>query len=43
VSHWTFIVASYALTAIATIGLTWASWTSMRRAERDAEALRTER
>ena len=42
-SHWGFIIAAYAVTGAGTIGLLWASWTAMRRAERQADALRTER
>ncbi|QAY79127.1 heme exporter protein CcmD [Sphingosinicella sp. BN140058] len=42
-SHWTFILAAYALTAIGTIGLVWSSWAAMRRAERQVDALRGER
>ena len=42
-SHWTFILASYALTAVGTVGLTWWSWASMRSAERQVEALRNKR
>lgn len=42
-SHWTFILAAYALTAIGTIGLAWSSWATMRRAERQVEALWGER
>ena len=41
--HWGFIVAAYAVTLAGTAGLTLASWAAMRRAERDAEALRRER
>ena len=42
-NHWGFIIAAYAVTAIGTIGLVWASWAAMRRAERQADALRGER
>jgi hypothetical protein len=42
-SHWGFIIAAYSVTALGTIGLVWASWTTMRRAERQADALRNER
>jgi hypothetical protein len=43
VNHWTFILASYAITAIGTLGLTWWSWATMRSAERQVDALRAER
>ena len=39
-NHWDFIAAAYAVTAIGTLGLTWWTWAGMRRAERDADALR---
>ena len=39
-SPWALVIASYGLTVAATIGLTWASFAAMRRAERDAAALR---
>ena len=42
-SHWPFIIAAYALTLLATVGVTLWSWTAMRRAEADAEALRRDR
>ena len=42
-NHWAFIIAAYAVTAIGTIGLVWASWAAMRRAERQADALKGER
>jgi len=42
-SHWPFIIAAYAATIIGTLAVTWTSWSAMRRAERDAEALRRER
>jgi len=43
VSHWGFIIGAYALTAAGTIVLVWTSWAGMRRAERDVEALRSDR
>ena len=42
-SHWGFIIAAYAVTIVGTVGLVWASWAAMRRAERQADALRNER
>jgi hypothetical protein len=43
VNHWPFIIAAYALTIVGTFGLLWWSWTGMRRAEAEAEALGRER
>jgi hypothetical protein len=43
VSHWPFIIAAYGLTLLATLGVTFWSWSAMRRAEADAEALRRDR
>ena len=42
-SHWPFIIAAYGLTLLATLGVTVWSWSAMRRAEADAEALRRDR
>ena len=42
-SHWTFIVAAYAVTLLGTLGVTAWSWTAMRRAERDVDAVRNDR
>jgi hypothetical protein len=42
VNHWPFIIAAYALTILGTLGVTLWSWTAMRRAEADADALRRE-
>lgn len=42
-SHWPFIIAAYGLTLLATLGVTFWSWSAMRRAEADAEALRRDR
>ncbi len=39
-SHWPFILAAYGLTLLGTAGLTLWSWSAMRRAEAEAEALR---
>ena len=36
---WPFIIAAYALTLLATVGLTWWSWAAMRRAEGQVEQL----
>jgi hypothetical protein len=40
---WPFVVAAYALALLATIALAGWSCIAMRRAEREAEALRRER
>ena len=37
-NQWTFVIAAYALTLLATAVLTAVSWASMRRAEAEAEA-----
>ncbi|HEX8192935.1 MAG TPA: heme exporter protein CcmD [Allosphingosinicella sp.] len=42
-SHWPFIIASYALTIVGTLGLLGWSWSAMRRAERDAEQIGRDR
>jgi hypothetical protein len=42
-SHWPFILISYALTMTAVLGLTIWSYTAMRDAEREADALRRDR
>ena len=42
-SHWTFIIAAYAIAVIGTVALTWASFREMRRAEAAAAALRDEK
>ena len=39
-NHWPFIVGAYAATILGTVGLTFWSWSAMRRAEADADALR---
>ena len=39
-SHWPFILAAYGLTLLGTAGLTLWSWSAMRRAEAEADALR---
>ena len=36
---WPFIVAAYAVTIVATVGVTIWSWLAMRRAEAEAAAL----
>ncbi len=38
-NHWPFIAAAYALTIVGTLGVLIASFTRMRRAERQADAL----
>lgn len=42
-NHWPFIFAAYALTLLATLGVTLWSLAVMRRAEAEAEAVRRER
>jgi hypothetical protein len=42
-NHWPFILASYVLTVGGVLALTFWSLAAMRRAERDADALRRER
>ena len=42
-SHWTFVIAAYAVAVTGTIALTWASFRDMRRAEAAAAALKDER
>ena len=37
-SHWTFVIAAYAIALGATAVLLMQSWRSMRRAERAADA-----
>ncbi len=39
-NHWPFIIGAYGLTLLGTIGVTLWSWSAMRRAEADADALR---
>jgi hypothetical protein len=39
-NRWVFVIAAYAIALIGTLALTWWSYAAMRRAERDAEALR---
>ena len=39
-SPWALIIISYGLTVAGTLGLGWASFASMRRAEREAAALK---
>jgi hypothetical protein len=39
-SQWTLVILSYGLTIAGTIGLALASFASMRRAEREAAALK---
>ncbi len=42
-NHWPFIIAAYGLSLLGTIGVTLWSWSAMRRAEAEAEAVRRER
>ncbi len=39
-NQWSFVIAAYALTAIATLALLGWSFPAMRRAEADADALK---
>jgi hypothetical protein len=43
VNHWPFIIAAYGLSLLGTIGVTLWSWSAMRRAEAEADAVRRER
>jgi uncharacterized integral membrane protein len=38
-NHWPFIIAAYAIAIAGTLGVVIASFTAMRRAERQADAL----
>ncbi len=38
-NHWFFVIAAYAVTIVGTAGVTLWSWSAMRRAEADADAL----
>ncbi|WP_152664066.1 heme exporter protein CcmD [Sphingomonas sp. SRS2] len=38
-NHWPFIAAAYAITIAGTLGVVFASFASMRRAERQADSL----
>ncbi|HEX5185109.1 MAG TPA: heme exporter protein CcmD [Allosphingosinicella sp.] len=40
-NRWVFVIAAYAIALVATLVLVGWSYAAMRRAERDAEALRT--
>ena len=42
-NQWSFVIAAYALTAIATLALLGLSFAAMRRAEADAEAVKRTR
>jgi hypothetical protein len=42
-AQWDFVIAAYALTGLLTAAVLAWSWTAMRRAERRADALRSER
>lgn len=39
-NHFPFIAAAYAITLLGTIGVTWASFRAMRKAETRADAIR---
>ena len=41
-NQWSFVLAAYGVTALATIVLLVASWQAMRRAEAAADAVRKE-
>ncbi len=41
-NQWSFVLAAYGVTALATIVLVVASWRAMRRAEAAADAVRRE-
>jgi hypothetical protein len=43
VNHWPFILGAYGLTILGTLSVTLWSWSAMRRAEAEADALRGER
>jgi hypothetical protein len=43
VNPWPFVIAAYAIALLGTAGLLLWSYAAMRSAERDAEALRSER
>jgi len=40
-SRWLFVIAAYAIALVGTVLLVGLSYAAMRRAERDAEALRS--
>ena len=42
-NHWPFIIASYGLTILGTLGVTAWSYAAMKRAERDADSLRRDK
>ncbi|MCB2014703.1 MAG: heme exporter protein CcmD [Sphingobium sp.] len=39
-NHWPFIIAAYAITALGTLALSWASWQQMRAAEARANDMK---
>lgn len=39
-NQWPYVIAAYGLTLVATVAIVWASLAAMRRAERDADAVR---
>jgi hypothetical protein len=42
-NHWPFILGAFGVTALGTLSLIWASFSAMRRAEAEAEALKGDR
>jgi hypothetical protein len=42
-NHWPFIIGAYGLTILGMLGITLWSWSAMRSAEADADALRRDR
>jgi hypothetical protein len=42
-NHWPFIIGAYGVTLLGTLAVTLWSWSTMRRAEAEADALRRER
>ncbi|MBP6031561.1 MAG: heme exporter protein CcmD [Sphingobium sp.] len=42
-NHWPFIIAAYVLTALGVAGISWASWRTMRAAEKRAEHMKQAR
>jgi uncharacterized integral membrane protein len=42
-NHWPFILAAYGFTVAGTLAVAFWSWTAMRSAEAEADALRSDR
>ena len=38
-NHWAFVYAAYAVVIAGSVGVSWLSWTAMRKAEAAADAL----